>query len=208
MNWQDWLQMTAARLRHPPPSAFRPLPTLMPQILQLMELSSPVQSLLQNLNPALSVEQQLQAFYCEFLIKTLALRKRLRVTKCLRQQSSSTIFLNCIFSASTLRVSSQLGNSTFVAATTSDWSSMWTEEAGPNDQTRKGEFDKQLEELVSSFLQQFPSKNACIVRKNCAHPRHDMLNGRKLAKRMNERRSISNNYPAIFHQKTSFSRTI
>jgi hypothetical protein len=61
MNWQDWLQITAARLRTPN-SAFKPLPIQVPQHPQLMEL--PIQTLLQGAGH--NIEQQLHAFYCEF----------------------------------------------------------------------------------------------------------------------------------------------
>ncbi|KAI6182982.1 hypothetical protein M3Y97_00438900 [Aphelenchoides bicaudatus] len=61
MDWNQWLQLTAARLRQPQ-SAFRPLPVLSsPRI--PMDMPLPLQNLLQNSGTSLSVEQQLQAFY-------------------------------------------------------------------------------------------------------------------------------------------------
>lgn len=57
MNWQDWFQLTTARLRQSQ-GVFRS-PILTPRV--PLNLPLPLQNLLQNA----SVEQQLQAFYSE-----------------------------------------------------------------------------------------------------------------------------------------------
>lgn len=65
MNWNDWFQLTAARLRQSQ-SAFRSLSMLGPARIP-MDLPLSLQNLLQNAATPLTVEQ-LQAFYCKFFL--------------------------------------------------------------------------------------------------------------------------------------------